>query len=183
MLPERAHHRRRRCGRWAHGRARQRSAQTSASPAWRSRRWDIASRVTDVLPQASAADDVVFDAAAAKTDDEIANAREATRIAELGYARHARDRASGHERGRARGRAALVHQDARRRGQFPAAVRRPAQSRGGALERTDHAAGRHPGGRDHAELSRAARADLPHRHARAARATSSRTNTTCSCVP
>ena len=26
---------------------------------------------------------------------------------------------------------------------------------------------RHPGGRDHAELSRAARADLPHRHARA----------------
>lgn len=50
-------------------------------------RWEIASRVTAALPQASAADDIVFDAAAAKTDDEIANAREATRIAELGYAR------------------------------------------------------------------------------------------------
>jgi Xaa-Pro aminopeptidase len=50
-------------------------------------RWEIASRVAAALPQASAADDIVFDAAAAKTDDEIANAREATRIAELGYRR------------------------------------------------------------------------------------------------
>src|SRR5262249_21388617 len=50
-------------------------------------RWDIASRVTELLPQAGAADDIVFDAAAAKTDEEIANAREATRIAELGYQR------------------------------------------------------------------------------------------------
>jgi hypothetical protein len=49
--------------------------------------WDIASRLTDLLPQASPGDDIVFDAAAAKTADEIANAREATRIAELGYAR------------------------------------------------------------------------------------------------
>jgi Xaa-Pro aminopeptidase len=49
--------------------------------------WDIAGRVTDMLPQAVPTDDVVFDAAAAKTEDEIANAREATRIAELGYAR------------------------------------------------------------------------------------------------
>ena len=47
--------------------------------------WDIAGRVTDTLPQATPADDIVFDAAAAKTTDEIANAREATRIAELGY--------------------------------------------------------------------------------------------------
>jgi Xaa-Pro aminopeptidase len=39
-----------------------------------------------VVPQASTADDIVFDAAAAKTVDEIAHAREATRIAELGYA-------------------------------------------------------------------------------------------------
>ena len=50
-------------------------------------RWEIASRLRQALPQASAADDVVFGAAAAKTDEEIANAREATRIAELGYAR------------------------------------------------------------------------------------------------
>ena len=39
------------------------------------------------MPQASAADDVVFEAAASKTADEIAYAREATRIAELGYGR------------------------------------------------------------------------------------------------
>src|SRR5262245_49009795 len=50
-------------------------------------RWDIASRLAHELPQAAAADDIVFDAAAAKTDEEIANAREATRIAELGYQR------------------------------------------------------------------------------------------------
>jgi Xaa-Pro dipeptidase len=50
-------------------------------------RWDIASRLADLLPRATAGDDIVFDAAAAKTADEIANAREATRIAELGYAR------------------------------------------------------------------------------------------------
>jgi Xaa-Pro aminopeptidase len=47
--------------------------------------WSVASRLTQALPQAVAADDIVFDAAAAKTTDEIANAREATRIAELGY--------------------------------------------------------------------------------------------------
>src|SRR4051794_31635899 len=50
-------------------------------------RWDIAGRLAQMLPQASAADDIVFDAAAAKTVEEIAHAREATRIAELGYAR------------------------------------------------------------------------------------------------
>ena len=45
----------------------------------------IASRVTAVLPDAKPADRIVFDAARCKTDEEIANAREATRIAELGY--------------------------------------------------------------------------------------------------
>jgi Xaa-Pro dipeptidase len=50
-------------------------------------RLEVGNRVKQALPQASAADDVVFDAAASKTDDEIANAREATRIAELGYTR------------------------------------------------------------------------------------------------
>jgi Xaa-Pro aminopeptidase len=50
-------------------------------------RWEIASRIKQALPQARGADDILFDAAAAKTADEIANAREATRIAELGYAR------------------------------------------------------------------------------------------------
>ena len=49
--------------------------------------WDIASRLADLLPRATAGDDIVFDAAAAKTADETANAREATRIAELGYVR------------------------------------------------------------------------------------------------
>jgi Xaa-Pro aminopeptidase len=45
----------------------------------------IAERVQAALPSAPSADKLVFDAARIKTDDEIANAREATRIAELGY--------------------------------------------------------------------------------------------------
>ncbi len=49
--------------------------------------WAVANRLIRALPQAAGVDDIVFDAAAAKTDDEIANAREATRIAELGYQR------------------------------------------------------------------------------------------------
>jgi Xaa-Pro aminopeptidase len=48
--------------------------------------WEIAGRLAQLLPQAGSADGVIFDAAAAKTADEIAHAREATRIAELGYA-------------------------------------------------------------------------------------------------
>ena len=39
------------------------------------------------LPRARAADKLVFDAARTKTDEEIGNAREAARIAELGYTR------------------------------------------------------------------------------------------------
>jgi Xaa-Pro aminopeptidase len=45
----------------------------------------IASPITAALPHARSADDIVFDASRKKTADEIANAREATRIAELGY--------------------------------------------------------------------------------------------------
>lgn len=45
----------------------------------------IADRLVAALPHAQSADTIVFDAARAKTDEEIANAREATRIAELGY--------------------------------------------------------------------------------------------------
>jgi Xaa-Pro dipeptidase len=45
----------------------------------------IADRVAAVLPQAPSANKLVFDAARTKTDAEITNAREATRIAELGY--------------------------------------------------------------------------------------------------
>src|ERR1700687_3842303 len=37
-------------------------------------RWGSATRGAELLPQAGAADDIVFDAAAAKTADEIANA-------------------------------------------------------------------------------------------------------------
>jgi Xaa-Pro aminopeptidase len=46
--------------------------------------YDIAARLTAALPTRSA-DKLVFDAARTKTSDEIANAREATRIAERGY--------------------------------------------------------------------------------------------------
>jgi Xaa-Pro aminopeptidase len=45
----------------------------------------IAERVATALPSAQSADKLVFDAARTKTGEEIANAREATRIAELGY--------------------------------------------------------------------------------------------------
>jgi Xaa-Pro dipeptidase len=45
----------------------------------------IAERINAVLPAAPSADKFVFDAARTKTDAEIADAREATRIAELGY--------------------------------------------------------------------------------------------------
>jgi len=47
---------------------------------------DMATRIVELVPGAVPADDIVFDAAATKTDDEIAWAREATRIAELNYA-------------------------------------------------------------------------------------------------
>ena len=120
---------------------------------------------------------------AAKTDEEIANAREATRIAELGYPQLLEHRAARHERGRACGRAQVVHEDARRRGQFPAALRRAAQSRGAALDRPQDAERRHHAGRDHAELARPARADLPHRPVVGERRPSSRTNTRWWCTP
>lgn len=45
----------------------------------------LADRVAAALPRARPADAIAFDAAGKKTTDEIANAREATRIAELGY--------------------------------------------------------------------------------------------------
>jgi Xaa-Pro dipeptidase len=47
--------------------------------------YDIASHLTVALPGARSADKLVFDAARTKIADEIANAREATRIAERGY--------------------------------------------------------------------------------------------------
>jgi Xaa-Pro aminopeptidase len=47
--------------------------------------WEIARRVAEVFPRARAADPVVFEPARRKTDEEIAYAREATRIAERGY--------------------------------------------------------------------------------------------------
>ena len=47
--------------------------------------YDIASHLTVALPGARSADKLLFDAARTKTADEIANAREATRIAERGY--------------------------------------------------------------------------------------------------
>jgi Xaa-Pro aminopeptidase len=50
----------------------------------------IARRVAGAFPKARAADDLVFDAARTKTAEEIINAREAARIAELGY-RHLLD--------------------------------------------------------------------------------------------
>jgi Xaa-Pro aminopeptidase len=47
--------------------------------------WAMADRLTAALPQAHPADEIVFAAAGTKTGEEIAHAREATRIAELGY--------------------------------------------------------------------------------------------------
>ena len=47
----------------------------------------IAADLPRLLPEAGNADAIVFSAAAVKTDEEIADAREATRIAELGYTR------------------------------------------------------------------------------------------------
>jgi Xaa-Pro dipeptidase len=47
----------------------------------------FARRIMALIPEAVPADDVVFDAAATKTDEEITWAREAARIAELNYAR------------------------------------------------------------------------------------------------
>lgn len=47
--------------------------------------WSIARRVAALVPRAREADTLVFDAAQCKTDTELAHAREATRIAELGY--------------------------------------------------------------------------------------------------
>lgn len=47
----------------------------------------MASPITAALPDARAADQLVFDAARTKTDEEIGFAREAARIAELGYTR------------------------------------------------------------------------------------------------
>jgi Xaa-Pro dipeptidase len=52
--------------------------------------WGMARRIVELLPTAEAADGVIDGSAAIKTEDEIANAREATRIAELGY-RHLLD--------------------------------------------------------------------------------------------
>jgi Xaa-Pro aminopeptidase len=50
-------------------------------------RWGIARRIVELLPDAVAADDAIEGPAATKTGDEIAYAREATRIAEAGYRR------------------------------------------------------------------------------------------------
>ena len=47
--------------------------------------YGIARRLTDLVPRFEPADAIVFEPARCKTDAEIANAREATRIAELGY--------------------------------------------------------------------------------------------------
>jgi Xaa-Pro aminopeptidase len=49
--------------------------------------WHMTKRLNAALPGAKPADAIVFDAARSKTADEIANAREATRIAEEGFER------------------------------------------------------------------------------------------------
>jgi Xaa-Pro aminopeptidase len=78
------------------------------------------------LPGAAAADDAIDGPAAVKTDDEIAYAREATRIAEAGH-RHLLDIV---EPGVSEDELAVDlkwhSKVARRRGQFPAVVRRSA---------------------------------------------------------
>jgi Xaa-Pro aminopeptidase len=49
--------------------------------------WQIAGRIADALPHVRPADKLVFDAARAKTEEEITDARAAARIAERGYER------------------------------------------------------------------------------------------------
>jgi Xaa-Pro aminopeptidase len=49
--------------------------------------WHLARRLDALIPEAKPADAIVSEAARSKTADEIANAREATRIAELGFER------------------------------------------------------------------------------------------------
>ena len=85
-MPAGARDRRRGHCRRAHRRAQQRRAQESpASPACGSCLRSSRSASPPRCPRRASADKLVFDAARTKTDDEIANAREATRIAELGY--------------------------------------------------------------------------------------------------
>jgi len=62
-------------------------AGTAATAGQRFLPYDLAGRLTAALPAARSADKLLFDAARTKTSDEIANAREATRIAERGYER------------------------------------------------------------------------------------------------
>jgi Xaa-Pro aminopeptidase len=47
--------------------------------------WSVAKPLVDAFPQAEDADEVVFEPARTKTEEELAHAREAARIAELGY--------------------------------------------------------------------------------------------------
>jgi Xaa-Pro dipeptidase len=47
--------------------------------------YGIARRLTDLVERSRSADAIIFDAAQRKTDTELAHAREATRIAELGF--------------------------------------------------------------------------------------------------
>ncbi|MFZ3358196.1 MAG: M24 family metallopeptidase [Xanthobacteraceae bacterium] len=56
-------------------------AGLAAAPYW------IGKRLTELLPHAQPGDDILFEPARRKIDSELAYAREATRIAELGFAR------------------------------------------------------------------------------------------------
>ena len=93
------------------------------------------------------------------------NAREATRIAELGYARLIEIARPGMSEDELAVELKWHTKTLGAEDNFLLLCARAAQWGGGAVERAHAAARRHHPGRDHAELPRTARADLPHRHA------------------
>ena len=143
------------------------AARGSASPGSPSRRWDIAEPPdADAAARPGRRRHRVRCGAPPRPMDEIANAREATRIAELGYARLVEIARPGMSEDALALELKWYTKTLGAEDNFLLLCAGPRNRGGGAVERPHAAARRHPGGRDHAELSRAARADLPHRHAR-----------------
>ena len=140
--------------------------------------YDIASHLTFALPGARSADKLVFDAARAKTADEIASAREATRIAERGYEHLLEIARPGMSEDELAVELKWFMKTLGAEDNFLLLCAGPHNRAVAAFNRPQARDGRHHPRRDHAELPRPARADLPHRRARravpGARATSTR---------
>ena len=114
-----------------------------------------------------------------RTPEELAAAQRATAIAERGYQHMLETVRPGMREYRARGRTLLLHEGARRRGQFPPGQRLAAQSRGAGGRQPRARRRRHHPVRDHALLSGPVRAALPHHRHRRRRRRSCAKNTPC----